>query len=303
MEAGGGAPQHKPPLRRWSPTRVDSVKTFAAGTFAGVCECLVGHPLDTLKVRLQVGDALRTGSASQLLLSTIKKEGFLALYRGASSRITGSAIANSILFGTNGQFRSWLEADATRPLSVPFMIAAAATGFVEGLVYTPIDLVKTRCQVQYGRQVELTPIKAARLLVSKHGVMKGLFAGIGPTLVRDSLGNMAYFGVYEVTKQSLIRARGLEKGDTLTFIAGGGCAGVAYWLLIFPIDTVKSIVQSGESKGKQGASQIAGDLYKSKGTAAFYRGLAPALLRAFPACATTFTSFEWALRGLGVEGR
>lgn len=29
-----------------------TAKTFAAGMFAGLCECVVGHPLDTLKVIL-----------------------------------------------------------------------------------------------------------------------------------------------------------------------------------------------------------------------------------------------------------
>lgn len=41
-----------------------------------------------------------------LMKATIKNEGFLALYRGASSRVVGSAIGNSVLFGTNGEFKT-----------------------------------------------------------------------------------------------------------------------------------------------------------------------------------------------------
>lgn len=51
------------------------------------------------------------------------------------------------------------NADSKLPTSAPFLIAAGCTGAVEALVYTPVDLVKTKCQVQYGREVKLTSWK------------------------------------------------------------------------------------------------------------------------------------------------
>lgn len=35
----------------------------------------------------------------------MQNEGLLAFYRGASSRVVGSAVTNSVLFGTNGEFK------------------------------------------------------------------------------------------------------------------------------------------------------------------------------------------------------
>jgi hypothetical protein len=39
-------------------------KTFAAGMFAGVCECIVGHPLDTLKVIINLKNTHTTCKGS-----------------------------------------------------------------------------------------------------------------------------------------------------------------------------------------------------------------------------------------------
>ena len=58
----------------------------------------------------------------------------------------------------------------------------------------------------------MSPWRVAKELVREHGVVKGLFAGIGPTLLREGLGTMAYFGVYEQTKRSIMKWRGLSTG-------------------------------------------------------------------------------------------
>lgn len=283
-------------------------KNFIAGTAAGVAECFVGHPLDTIKVRMQAATAGQASgaaiavagvakmNAAQLLKSTIKHEGFLALYRGASSRVVGSALANSVLFGANGAFKKLFDADTALPLSGAFILASACTGAAEAAIWTPMDLLKTRCQVEYGKTVNVTPWKVAKQLIKEHGIIRGLYAGGGPTLMREVVGNMIYFTVYQTTKQAIMRARGLHEGDTLTFILAGGCAGTSYWFSILPLDTVKSIVQAQETRVT--GMQVARDLYIKNGVAAFYRGVGPAMLRAFPACAATWTTFEYSLLAL-----
>ena len=51
------------------------------------------------------------------------------------------------------------------------------------------------------------------MLVKEHGFFKGLFAGIGPTLMREIIGNVAYFGVYETIKQTIIHKRQIDEGS------------------------------------------------------------------------------------------
>lgn len=110
----------------------------------GVAEAAVGHPLDTIKVRMQAASAtvavagVAQMNAVQLLRSTIKHEGFLALYRGVSSRVVGAAVANSVLFGANGAFKKLFDADTNLPLSGAFVLASACTGAAEAAIWTPM---------------------------------------------------------------------------------------------------------------------------------------------------------------------
>ena len=132
--------------------------------------------------------------------------------------------------GTNGEFKRLLDADSARPLSGAFLLAAGFTGLAEAMVFTPIDLCKVRCQVQYGREAALSPWGVAKQLVREHGVMRGLYTGAGPTMLRDFVGNAFYFACYELAKRALLaRGAAREWGETPVFVLSGGIAGCAYW--------------------------------------------------------------------------
>lgn len=67
---------------------MDVAKNFVAGGVGGVFTVAVGHPFDTVKVRLQTmpkpapGEAPIFTGALDCVKKTVAKEGFLALYRG-----------------------------------------------------------------------------------------------------------------------------------------------------------------------------------------------------------------------------
>lgn len=63
------------------------------------------------------------------------------------------------------------------------------------------------------------------------------------------LGNVAFFGSYYNAKDFLIRHELVHGEKTLTCIAGG-CAGIGYWLLIYPFDACKSIIQAQSLSAK-----------------------------------------------------
>lgn len=73
------------------------IKYFLSGGFGGVCTVLAGHPLDTIKVRLQTMPLPKAGEQPlyhgtlDCAKKTIRQEGFRGLYRGMSAPITGVA--------------------------------------------------------------------------------------------------------------------------------------------------------------------------------------------------------------------
>lgn len=75
FQAGRGLKKH---------VHISPFHDFVAGTFAGVALTLVGHPFDTIKVRVQT--QARARSAVEVFRSTITRESPLALFKGKDPR-------------------------------------------------------------------------------------------------------------------------------------------------------------------------------------------------------------------------
>jgi solute carrier family 25 carnitine/acylcarnitine transporter 20/29 len=73
------------------------VKDTVAGGFGGACLVLVGHPLDTIKVRMQTmvvqpGVPAPYTSTWDCAMKTMKAEGPLALYKGYATTQKSQAL-------------------------------------------------------------------------------------------------------------------------------------------------------------------------------------------------------------------
>ena len=73
---------------------------------------------------------------------------------------------------------------------------------------------------------------------------------------------------------------------------GDATAGVAMWIPVFPVDTVKSRLQTAEGNVTIGG--VIRDVWGRGGFKAFFPGFGPALARAVPANAATFLGVELA---------
>lgn len=146
--------------------------------------------------------------------------------------------------------------------------------------------------------------------VYSQGGIRGMYRGLVPYAQREMLGNTAYFMAYEFAKEFLLERfvhrappMSAEKEHIRTYQAialAGGYAGFMYWLVVFPVDTVKSVMQADSLTNPRfsGALDCARQLYKEGGPARFVRGITPSLLRSFPANAVTFVAFETCMSAL-----
>jgi solute carrier family 25 carnitine/acylcarnitine transporter 20/29 len=168
-------------------------------------------------------------------------------------------------------------------------------------------------QTQYSHlRSRVSNWQCVRDVYGKNG-LRGLYRGLGPTAGREMLGNTTYFMAYESAKEFLLdklvgddrsdsdrSAAAIENASFHTYQAiavAGGYAGFMYWLVVFPVDTVKSVIQADRLDRPQykGVLDCCRQLYKEGGPARFYRGISPSLIRAFPANAITFVAFETCL--------
>ena len=186
----------------------------------------------------------------------------------------------------------------------------SAAGFFSAIPMTiitaPFERVKVLLQIQ--GQKQLAPgekpkysggVDVVRQLY-KEGGMRSVFRGSAMTLARDGPGSVFYFATYETIKRNLTPkdADGKPNGDlSLTAImTAGGAAGIAMWIPVFPVDTIKSKLQS--SSGNASVGSVVRELYGRGGFKAFFPGIGPAMARAVPANAATFLGVELAQKAM-----
>lgn len=281
-----------------------ALKDIVAGSIGGVAQVLSGHPLDTVKVRLQTQSDIYKGTVD-CLSRTLKEEGVKGLYKGVQSPLVGLAVMNSVMFLAYGQSKALIQSDPTVPLTIPqYWIAGALTGVVISFVEGPIDLFKSQIQVQrVGESRYKGVADCARQIVGTYGI-RGMYQGLGATFLRDIPSNASYFGFYELSRRLM-----LKPGQTLNdlpawkVMSAGGIGGLMYWALTYPTDVIKSTIQTDNidhSKRKfSGIVDCTKKIYAVEGIKGFYKGAAPCLLRSVPANAACFVVYEQARKLMG----
>lgn len=176
-------------------------KEVTAGTIAGIAQLLVGHPFDTIKVKMQAAAPGEYRGILDCASATIKQQGLLGVYRGMASPFFGSVIYNATLFSTNSIMKRLVarEGQSTKDLSVgQIMLAGAGTGAVVSIVQSPIELLK--CQLQAEKKAHSSSARTFKgpLDLGTHMLRtRGpgfLTIGLGSTILREMPGNLFYFG-------------------------------------------------------------------------------------------------------------
>ena len=284
--------------------------------------------------------------------------------KGTAAPVLGYGALNALLFVSYNRTESALNTAFGLPPGSPTgsnlwstWIAGAVGGLATWVVSTPTELVKCRAQLA------ATPTPSGSSSSSTSGIgrtsatatswgitkqvlrtegIKGLYFGGVVTALRDSIGYGFYFWSYELSSRWVQEAYpppssstekpgggggGLLGPEAAKVLLCGGLAGIVTWASIFPLDVIKTRVQtqglsslggSGEtepllSRGdttastqkhvrKLGAWDVAKETYREGGIKPFFRGLAVCSVRAFIVNAVQWAVYEWIMMELG-QGR
>lgn len=279
------------------------IKYFLSGGFGGVCTVAAGHPLDTIKVRLQCmpkpapGEAPLYTGTWDCAKKTLQLEGVRGLYKGMAAPISGVAPIFAISFFGFGVGKTLQQKSPDEKLTLPqLFFAGAFSGIFTTSIMAPGERIKCLLQVQQGGGVPIKyagPIDCIKQLYREGGIAS-IYKGTFATLLRDVPASGMYFMTYEFL-QEVLRPANQEKGKIGLFqtIFAGGMAGICNWLVAMPADVLKSRLQTApEGTYPRGIRDVFARLMKEEGPAALYKGCTPVMLRAFPANAACFMGFE-----------
>ncbi|KAI0241362.1 Mitochondrial succinate-fumarate transporter [Massospora cicadina] len=274
-----------------------------AGGSAGLMEACVCHPLDTIKVRMQLKRAKQVGTFFGVGARIISNEGALALYKGLGAVVSGIVPKMAIRFSSFEYYKSLLaDKDGKVPVQMTFM-AGLGAGVTEAvMVVTPMDVIKIRLQAQRHSMMDPLDIPkyrnaahAAYLITREEGI-GALYKGITLTALRQATNQAVNFAAYQEFKKLALKKQGLEELPSYQHLLLGGLSGAMGPISNAPIDTIKTRIQRqaavpGES-GLGRVTNIIRHTLSNEGWRAFYRGLTPRLMRVAPGQAITFMVYE-----------
>jgi solute carrier family 25 (mitochondrial carnitine/acylcarnitine transporter), member 20/29 len=296
---------------------------------SGAAGIIIGNPLDLIKVRLQAGASITARSPSSYT-SQFSSAG--SLVRGATAPILGYGALNALLFMTYNRTRLLLNGPVSTPPSLwSTWLAGAVGGLATWVVSTPTELVKCRAQVSSPTSPgSSTSLSIGREIFRTEGI-RGLYFGGLVTALRDSIGYGFYFWSYELSTRTFQSQSPSEtaSAEAARVLLCGGLAGVVTWASIFPLDVIKTRVQTQLLQGAEsapllgkassdaytastsaslsaqriGAFEMARRTYKNEGVAVFFGGLTVCSVRAFVVNAAQWAVYEWIMKTLEPSGR
>lgn len=289
-------------------TETSPLKGFFAGGFGGSCLVLIGHPFDTIKVRIQTMPLPAPGqpplyrNTLDCVRQTVAHEGLRGFYKGMGAPLVGIAPIFAISFFGFNVGKQIQQKSPADHLSYPqLFIAGMVSGVFSSVVMAPGERIKCLLQVQQSAATAkyAGPVDCAKQLYREGGI-RSIYRGTAATLLRDVPASGMYFMTYEWLMNVLIPTGKTRKDlNVLQTLFAGGMAGIFNWIVAIPPDVLKSRLQiAPEGKYPNGIRSVFAEMMRTEGIMSLYKGATPVMLRAFPANAACFFGYEVSMKAM-----
>ena len=186
-----------------------SISSFVAGCTAQLCASCIWVPMDVVKERLQVEGQIKTtenfGSSSNAVRQIIKVEGIKGLYRAIWLHQMTWMPYNGIYMTCYDKTRGKLKELNIIPKGIATnIVAGLIAGTIASITTSPLDLVKTRLQVQRSNPSIFDyqgPVDALLKIIKREGV-KALFDGVSSRIMWLTPRFLIAMSTYDYVKNS-----------------------------------------------------------------------------------------------------
>ncbi|XP_010526663.1 PREDICTED: mitochondrial uncoupling protein 5-like [Tarenaya hassleriana] len=306
------------------------LKGFAEGGVASIVAGCSTHPLDLIKVRMQLqGESapnsavqrnLRPALAFQNNVSSsavhappprvgpiavgariIQNEGVAALFSGISATVLRQTLYSTTRMGLYDILKQkWTDPETrTMPLTLK-LTAGLIAGAIGAAVGNPADVAMVRMQADgrlppAQRRNYKSVADAISQMVRREGVT-ALWRGSSLTVNRAMLVTASQLASYDQAKETIL-AKGLMKDGLGTHVVASFAAGFVAAVASNPVDVIKTRVMNmkvepGVAPPYAGALDCAVKTVKAEGVMALYKGFIPTISRQGPFTVVLFVTLE-----------
>ncbi|KAL1519810.1 hypothetical protein AB1Y20_023317 [Prymnesium parvum] len=312
----------------------DSTITSISGSISGFAATFAKQPLQRIKWIRQI-DSGRCVPYSELVSSTIRRDGLLGLFRGSTAGIIRNVPHSMLVYSIYPKCEHFVLAKQQQvggsllglpcPQSLARLLGCEAahtdlssggkvafsTRFWAGyatlmcatMVTHPLDTIRVRISVTSSNEGLAAVLRG----VQQTGGVRALYHGYGATLLGAGPRGAVGFGVFETLKE-FTESSGVLQGQPLSFrkLLFGYIAGLCAETLIYPIDTVRRRQQAlGDASplSQRGALSAIVLLFRHEGISGAFKGISLNLFKNPIATAVSFTINDLVKDLLGYRGK
>ncbi|EOA28996.1 hypothetical protein CARUB_v10025249mg [Capsella rubella] len=301
------------------------VKGFAEGGIASIVAGCSTHPLDLIKVRMQLqGESgsvqtnLRPALAFQSSTTVatapplrvgvigvgsrlIREEGVRALFSGVSATMLRQCLYSTTRMGLYDILKGkWTDPETkTMPLTRK-LGAGFIAGAIGAAVGNPADVAMVRMQADgrlplAQRRNYKSVLDAITQMIRSEGVTS-LWRGSSLTINRAMLVTSSQLASYDSVKETILE-KGWVPDGLLTHVLASTAAGFVASVASNPVDVIKTRVMNmkvvaGVAPPYKGAIDCALKTVKAEGIMALYKGFVPTVSRQAPFTVVLFVTLE-----------
>ncbi|KAJ1735589.1 mitochondrial FAD carrier protein flx1 [Coemansia biformis] len=303
-----------------------------SGVGGAVVSTMVFHPLDLVKIRLQVDTASHKeavlGRAMRAARHVVQTDGLAGMYRGLGANLAGNCASWGLYFAWYTWIKGWMAGEGAAAVTatgvstlspVQHLAAGAAAGALTQCMANPLWVVKTRvCTTSRSDAGAYRGLVDGLGRIAATEGLRGLYKGLAPGLLGVAHGGLQFMA-YEEMKKRRARSAGGRAADSFSSVeyAYMSSSSKVFALAItYPSQVLRSRLQQAPGASctrAAGAPRMAsysglGDAIaktmRAEGPTGFYKGFGPALLRVLPGNIMTFIVYEKiaaSLRGLAAR--
>jgi solute carrier family 25 carnitine/acylcarnitine transporter 20/29 len=217
---------------------------ICAGLASGIAQTIIGHPFDTIK--------------------TLRQNKISTSVRNISVIQSFNGVGVSLIQCPPSVFISFVMNDYFYKYSNNSILSGMLSGLLCSIMLCPTQYIKVRQQTEKIQNKNITITNSLKYVLHSYKTLHSV-------LLREIPAMGIYFSTYKYLKDK----------DIPIFIAGAS-TGILTWTITYPLDTIKSRLQSGACT----------TLNQSYRQGKLYYGLNYCLMRALVVNGVTFTTYE-----------
>ncbi|OTB07492.1 hypothetical protein M426DRAFT_317799 [Hypoxylon sp. CI-4A] len=242
----------------------DYIKFFGAGALAATLTHGAATPIDVVKTRIQVDDAMKGLSMVRAGRQIVAKEGASALLTGFGPTAVGYLVQGGGKFAGYEFFKKKFidltgsQEKATQRRTAIYLGASATAEFFADIALCPLEATRIRL---VSERNFASGLSTGFMRLAREEGFKGFYSGFIPLLFKQVPYAVGQFSVHEAAVEAIYRSMGPEKKAKMTQLqstavelSSGIVAGAAAAVLSHPADTLLSAINKGAGDPSQGTT-------------------------------------------------